>query len=150
MSFLSQESAVVVDGATLALGMDHATPLVRAVLISLFTWRRANADDILPDGGQVKMGWWGDTFAAVPQDRIGSRLWLLSRETLVPHTIERAKEYAHEALEWMIEDGLARTIEISTHRSGLQTLALNVRIIRPTGEALDLGITNLWEHLNNV
>ncbi len=56
---------------------DKRHPLVRAVLISLFTWRRANADDTLPDPRGFRMGWWGDTYPVVANDRIGSRLWLL-------------------------------------------------------------------------
>lgn len=32
-------------------------PLTRAVVISLFTWRRAEPDD----NAEVPMGWWGDT-----------------------------------------------------------------------------------------
>lgn len=32
-------------------------PLTRAVVISLFTWRRAEPDD----NADVPMGWWGDT-----------------------------------------------------------------------------------------
>ncbi|HDU5746877.1 bacteriophage V tail protein [Escherichia coli] len=31
-------------------------PLTRAVVISLFTWRRAEPDD----NADVPMGWWGD------------------------------------------------------------------------------------------
>ncbi len=48
-------------------------PLTRAVVISLFTWRRAEPDD----NADVPMGWWGDTWPAVQNDRYGSRLWLL-------------------------------------------------------------------------
>ncbi|PQK53824.1 phage tail protein, partial [Escherichia coli] len=33
-------------------------PLTRAVVISLFTWRRAEPDD----NADVPMGWWGDTW----------------------------------------------------------------------------------------
>ena len=50
-------------------------PLTRAVVISLFTWRRAEPDD----NADVPMGWWGDTWPAVQNDRYGSRLWLLYR-----------------------------------------------------------------------
>lgn len=150
MTFLSQEGAVTINGMTLSPGMDHPDPLIRAVLISLFTWRRANDDDVLPTPDGSKMGWWGDSFAAVAGDRIGSRLWLLIRETLTPQTIERAREYAEEALAWMIEDNLARSVEVSARRNDLHGLTLNVHLTRPSGEALDLDIANLWEHLKNV
>ncbi|MBC1112574.1 phage GP46 family protein, partial [Escherichia coli] len=53
-------------------------PLTRSVVISLFTWRRAEPDD----NADVPMGWWGDTWPAVQNDRYGSRLWLLQRSKL--------------------------------------------------------------------
>ena len=87
-----QSPTLVVDGRAVPLGMTPEEPLVRAVLISLFTWRRANADDDLP--GNDRMGWWGDSHPPVDNDRIGSRLWLLSRAKIVPETLARAKAYA--------------------------------------------------------
>ena len=50
-----QPLTVVIDGRSFPLGLDGADPLVRAVVVSLFTWRRANADDELP--GDLRMGW---------------------------------------------------------------------------------------------
>ncbi|EPN56356.1 Phage GP46, partial [Pseudomonas syringae pv. actinidiae ICMP 19079] len=51
--------------------------LLRSVVISLFTWRRAEADDPIDDA--ERFGWWGDTYPTQANDRIGSRLWLLRR-----------------------------------------------------------------------
>ena len=72
-----QPLTVTIDGKLVTLGLDSSEPLVRAVIISLFTWRRARPDDDLP--GDLRMGWWGDTYAGTEGDRFGSRLWLLSR-----------------------------------------------------------------------
>ena len=44
----------------------------------------------------------------------GSRLYLLKRKKNVPGTARLAKDYCHEALEWMIEAGKALGFEIST------------------------------------
>lgn len=61
-----------------------------AVILSLFLDRRADDDDVLPNGSNDRRGWWADTVAPMTEygiggglasgDRIGSRLWLLSRE----------------------------------------------------------------------
>lgn len=59
-------------------------PLTRAVVISLFTWRRAEPDD----NADVPMGWWGDTWPAVQNDRYGSRLWLLQRSKLTNQLVQ--------------------------------------------------------------
>ena len=55
-----------------------ADPLTRAVVISLFTHRRADPDDNV----DVPMGWWGDTWPVVANDRYGSKLWILQRSKL--------------------------------------------------------------------
>jgi len=51
--------------------------LTTTVLLCLFTDRRAEVSDSLPDGGHDQRGWWADSYRARP---VGSRLWLLSLE----------------------------------------------------------------------
>ncbi|EFX1279405.1 hypothetical protein EZW22_20355 [Shigella sonnei] len=72
--------------------------LTRAVIISLFTWRRAGRDD-----APRIFGWWGDTWPAVQNDRTGSRLYLLRRSKLTNKTPQLARDYVREALAWMVE-----------------------------------------------
>ena len=71
-------------------------PLTRAVVISLFTWRRAEPDD----NADVPMGWWGDTWPAVQNDRYGSRLWLLQRSKLTNQLVQTVRGYIRECLQW--------------------------------------------------
>ncbi|MFP4594943.1 phage GP46 family protein [uncultured Ralstonia sp.] len=146
---------VTFDGQTTPLGLlqdidnDKAHPLVRAVLISLFTWRRANADDTLPDPKGFRMGWWGDSYPAVANDRIGSRLWLLARAKLTLTTVQRAQDYAEEALQWLIDDGVAARIAVRAERQGLSTLALQCTLFAADGTAnAVLRFDNLWSLLN--
>ena len=126
--------------------------LTRAVTISLFTWRRANPDDDLP--GDLRMGWWGDSFPSVPNDRIGSRLWLLSRAKLTAETVTRAREYAEEALRWLVEDGIAARVEPQIVAARLAKLLMNVvinplaAIFRvPNGAVLELPQRPLFDAL---
>ena len=146
MSF-SQDLSVIVDGVSFDTGMVPKDKLVRAAIVSLFTWRRANADDVT-DG--QKMGWWGDTTAEIANDRIGSRLWLLAREKLLPATINRAREYAQEALAWMIDDGLASRIEVQAERFGQSGIALTATIYRSDGRTTSLRFDNVWETIRNA
>lgn len=142
-----QPLTVVIDGQTIPLGLDSAEPLVRAVVISLFTWRRANPDDDLP--GDLRHGWWGDSFPVVPNDKIGSRLWLLSRAKLTSETIVRAREYAEEALAWLVKDGIAARVVVEAERQGLSTLALACRVFKSDGkQPLDIRFTDVWGFLN--
>ena len=149
--FNDQPLTVQIDGQTVQLGLDSAQPLVRAVIVSLFTWARAKSDDDLPAGPDNlgRMGWWGDSFPTTPNDRIGSRLWLLSRSTLTPETVAKAKEYAQEALQWLIDDGVAARVDVQTERQGLSTLAIGCRIYKSDGTVpLDVRFTDVWGFLN--
>ena len=107
------------DAGTLALdfaldGADLATDegLETAAAISLFTDRRAGRDDALPGGDDDRRGWWGDAFAGVEGDLIGSKLWLLGREKNLPEALNRARDYGAESLAWMVEDGIAERVEV--------------------------------------
>lgn len=144
-----QPLTIVLDGQTAQLGLDSPEPLVRSVLISLFTWRRANPDDPLP--ADARQGWWGDSYPVEPNDRIGSRLWLLARSKLTEDTVRRAREYAEEALAWLVQDGVAARVSVQAERRGIDTLALTCQIYRLDGRlAADVRFTNAWGFLNAV
>ena len=119
------------DYALDGLGLVEDDGLETAIIISLFTDRRANADDVIPDGSTDRRGWFGDIFNEVEHDKIGSRLWLLAREKQLQSVIIRAREYAEESLEWLIDDGVADAVVVvaSNPRSGI--LGLEVAITRP-------------------
>lgn len=114
--------------------------LRRAVMISLFTWRRAELDD----DTDTQFGWWGDTWPTVQNNRIGSRLHLLKRTTLTHQTAQRAKEYIAQALKWMTEDGVALRVDIEVVRSGIDRLIATVILTLPDHNIETMTINNLW------
>src|SRR5262245_49969605 len=73
-----------------------------AVILSLYTERRAEPDDDIPSGDGDRRGWWADEFAPVAADRMGSRLWLLDRSAQRSDLARRAEEYIREGLAWML------------------------------------------------
>lgn len=91
--------------------------LVSAVLVSLLCDRLAATYEVKP--GEDRRGWWADAYAD-NQYQTGSRLWLLEREKQLPGVVLRCKQYCEEALQWFIEDGLARAITVTVFvpRSG--------------------------------
>lgn len=119
------------DYALDGLGLAEDDGLETAVILSLFTDRRANADDIIPDGSIDRRGWWADQFADINNDQFGSRLWLLSREKQLSAVLTRAKQYADEALKWMVDDGVAESVEVVASNPRMGILALLVAITRP-------------------
>ena len=106
-------------------GFQDDAGLGTSALISLFTDRRAGGDDGLPPA--ERRGWVGDVLAEVPGDRYGSRLWLLKREKQTEETRIRAEEYAREALEWMVDDGLVSAIEVEAAWVAPGMLGLRLR-----------------------
>lgn len=146
MGIFRQDINVTIDGQNLNLNMVQADPMIRAVIISLFSWRRANPDDELPT--EDRFGWWGDTFATEQNDRIGSRLWLLSRAKLTNDTLTKAEGYVREALQWLIDDNVAARIDVQVEREGIDRMEIGVTIYRTTGQPVELRFSDFWDALN--
>lgn len=130
-----------------------------AVILSLFIDRRANDDDLLPDDSTDRRGWWADAFASVPGDLIGSRLWLLAREKDMQAVVIRAREYVEEALAWLLDDGVARRVEVQTgwvdrvlgsltptrtERSASGVLGIGITIYRPDTVPAKFRFNTFW------
>ncbi|MCM0018496.1 MAG: phage GP46 family protein [Tagaea sp.] len=158
--------AIAFDGETLTsdwlvangdLSTDRG--LASAVIVSLFSDARALPGDRLPEEpappwdqvGQRapfanRRGFWGDAIkppqvAAGARHVTGSRLWLLEREKILPETLARAEAYAREALAWLLDDGVARRIDVAASVVRGDWLALHVRIWQPGG----LAFQKIWE-----
>lgn len=118
-------------------------PLARAVIISLFSWRRANEDDEV-DGD--RQGWWADTYADIPGDQTGSRLWLLLRQKITSETARLAEEYAEEALQWLIDDGVASRVNVEAERweGGRDRVDLKVTVVKPDGDGISIRFQDVW------
>jgi phage gp46-like protein len=84
-----------------------------AVLISLFTDAPAEDGDYLPNP-ELKGGWWGDSYPDIEGDKMGSRLWIVTKGKLTADANRKAEKYAERALQWMIDDGVAQTVQASS------------------------------------
>lgn len=122
---------------------DREATLTRAVLISLFTWRRALTDDPVDD--EELFGWWGDSYPDIADDRIGSRLWLLRRVKLTDATQRDAEFYANEALRWLLDDGHAIAIEITSQKAEISRLNLTVILTVPGGDRIEIKPISSWQ-----
>lgn len=139
------------EGADLALdGAGLATDggLETAVILSLFTDRRADADDVLPSPGGDARGWWGDVVPLAPDYLLGSRLWLLSREKQTTLVLERARVYAAEALAWLVTSGAASSVQVVASNPTMGVLALHIAIDAPQSGAKTY--TYQWEAMRNA
>jgi len=126
--------------------------LETAITLSLFLDRRANPDDVLPDPqSDDRRGWWADAFPDVPRDLMGSRLWLLERSKQIPSVLAHAQEYAAEALQWLVDDGIAASLTVVATFTATGQIQLSVGLIRPDGTPLGFKYDTTWQaQLNAV
>lgn len=113
--------------ATYAMLLEDS--LATAVILSLFTDGRAGADDKLPAGQTDRRGWVGDAFVpgAAAEDAWGSRLWLVTTGKVTADVLERARFAAQEALDWLVRDGIASQVTVTTLWAGPRQDRLAVR-----------------------
>lgn len=116
-----------------------------AVLISLFTDQQARTDDTYD--GDDRRGWWGDLGADY---QIGSRLWLIYRQRLSRDIAEKAKNYAREALQWMIDDLIAADVLVTYRIIYPSTLYLYVVIEQPDGSKRSIEFDWAWGEIANA
>ena len=129
-----------VSGGALASGDDLET----AVLISVFSDRLADDDDVLPDGSTDRRGFWGDEDEDVP---LGSRLWLLGRSRLTADVANTAKIYIEESLKWLIDDGVATSVKVTMSMAPPKTLVGLVFVTRGDGTVVSLSFSRLWQQI---
>lgn len=118
-----------------------------AIIMSLFTNRRADDGDRLPDYEYSKMGWWSDTYN---NEQIGSRLWLLHREKCTKETLNRAIEYCKESLAWLTEDGVAKSVklEVEYDATRLGQMNIGVQVQRPDNTLETYRYGYLWQEIS--
>lgn len=118
--------------------------LASLVLMSLLTDARAQPQDV--DAGEDDLrGWWGDALSDRP---LGGRMWTLGRAKATAENVRRARDFAREALVWLIADGIAGRIEVEAtvtpgDGSGA-TLALDILIVRSGARPERLSYDFLW------
>lgn len=137
---------LLIHGRESELSFFASDDLARAVMISLFSWARAHDDDQVD--GSRRHGFWGDAYADAGEVT-GSRLWLLCRQKITPTTIERARQYAAEALEWLVSDGVADAVEVTAERGALDRVDLAVTVTR-NRDSRTLRFEDVWRNLNGL
>lgn len=131
-----------------ALAIDYSLETV--VTLSLFTDVEATPEEIRAAGLEMQRGWWAeaDSLRDADRPRMGSKLWLLSRGKTHLETVRRAEGYAREALQWLVDAGVAASVEVFASRPRINVIAIDVSIKRP--QKLLPAFRRLWEFPTNV
>lgn len=120
--------------------------LATAVLLSIFSDRLANADDVIPDNTSDRRGWWADDTAA-EDGKFGSRLWLLERAKQLQSTLQAARDYEAEGLQWMKDDGVAAEIDIRCEWTRPGLLGSLITVTKPDGQLVALDFDWAWKQI---
>lgn len=133
----TQTGDFAISGADLLTGDDLAT----SVLISILTDRVALPDDKIPDGTDDPRGWWADDAA----DLIGSRLWLLARSKQTASVLGAARDYLVESLQWLIDDGVAASVDVYVEWTRAGMLGTQISVNRTDGTTAAMNFAFAWK-----
>ena len=112
-----------------------------SILMSLFCERRASANEM--PVSHYRRGWIGNE--STPSFEIGSKVWLFEQSRLTRSTLNGINSVVKEALQWMIDDGIALEISVSSELSQNNSIAIEVTISRPNSK-VDKRYFELWEN----
>ena len=123
--------------------------LQTAIYISLFTDRRIGEDNEIPDRSNDRRGYWGDTLEDEP---LGSFLWTLDREKITTSLLNKIDTYSKDALNWLIEDGIASEINTIVERDSknIEQINIEIQIIKPDEKSESYRYSLNWEAVKNA
>lgn len=132
-------------------GLVAQQAIATAVLICLQTDRRVDPTEMRD--GDVNRGWPGDAFDLQPGDApLGSKLWLLRRSALDPDIELRATDYAREALQPLLDQGVAVRADVAaTSDPARSRLDLYIGLYGRDGAVLfQKRFAVLWDQVNGL
>ena len=122
--------------------------LETACLVSLFTDKLATPDFVPTDGTSDRRGWWADLYNDQP---LGSSLWQLERAKKTRDTLGLARRYAQDALQWLIDDGVASSVFVDTrwlgNPNGSTMMGIAIAITKPDGSLTRFVYGWAWDNL---
>lgn len=114
---------IQIDGADFASARGFET----AIPTSFFTDSRASAVQV--QQAELRRGWAGNLLYLDDGRELGGLLWILDQARLTADTINFAKSFAQDSLQWLIDDGLARSIKITVVRDGGRSIKISTDIM---------------------
>jgi phage gp46-like protein len=87
-------------------------------------------------------GCWTDSFE---DEEIGSKLWLIDREKKMADVPLRANEYVKDSLQWLIRDGVIKSVKVDSFIDDQNLLQIPIWITKPNGSTSKFDL--VWEGL---
>jgi phage gp46-like protein len=117
-----------------------------ALLMSIYVDKRAEPSEV--PAPSMRRGWWGNLVGNYVNYQIGSKLWLLIQARKDNVTLNLAKTYTYDCLQWLIEDQLATRIEVSDYFLN-DALLLKINIYKGQSIIFSNAYT-LWNNTKEV
>lgn len=99
------------------------------VFISWFSDKRDFDEDLLRDS----RGWWADSYVSVANENFGSGLWKYRRSKITQGTLAGLRFELTSALQWMVDDGIAASVEVETERLSTYVIKATANITQLDG-----------------
>lgn len=86
------------------------------IALSFIGRRRATAGEVIVP--ERRSGWIGNVLSDTPGFEMGSKSWLRNQSRMLPNSPAQIKNDYQSALQWMLDDGLAKSIIITATQNG--------------------------------
>lgn len=103
-----------------------------ALIVSLFTDARTSSDKVAT--AHNRRGWVGNILTANIGRSIGSTLWVYEQSRITTNILNQIRVAAQEALDWLVEDGIAKTVIVSVQQVTERGIVISIDIETPQGE----------------
>lgn len=117
-----------------------------AIWVSLFTDARAPESKVIQP--ENRRGWLGDTESPVSGRDLGGLLWLTEQRRLTQDTLNEVVDYARQSLQWFVDDGLAKSLDVTGEIVPQHGISLKITINVPQGSTVTHYV-KLWEATGN-
>lgn len=121
-----------------------------ALLMSILGNKRADASEV--PSPERRRGWWGNEALDFNDYEIGSKLWLLAQARETQLSLNNAKTYVRNSLEWFLEDGfldeilvIAQYIQVGLER----VMEIKIDLIRSQNSVLSKGF-RIWQNTARI
>ena len=120
--------------------------LETAIIVSLLTDARAPASQVQTPSR--RRGWVGNIVTADSGRQLGSRLWTFYQSRLTDAVLNDISVAAQESLNWMVEDGLAKSVVASALRNDSRSVTVNIAITTIEGKEQRYAV--LWRQTGDI
>lgn len=111
--------------------LETVDDLSTAILVSLLTDARADETQVAVP--EYRRGWIGNAVPPIDGFELGGLLWLVDTARATQGTMNIAASFARDALQWLLDQGIAADIQVQGSITGPREGGLTVTITSPDG-----------------